>query len=306
MKYGIYKLKFPYGAHFGNRVLENSEIGFGADTLFSALYQEAYKYDLELAKDFFNAVTFDKLIFSNVFPFVEQNYLLPKPVMAVHSEEISDSERKKQFKKMKYVSHQYLADYLAGEIDAGAELNIEKEIGQVEVKTSAAVRGLENTMPYRVGVYRFKKNSGLYLLYGYEDNNSKDIFGNLLDRLSFSGVGGKKSSGLGRFEIFNGNINDDLTKRLSEKYDRYVILSAAIPVNEQMESSLKGATYSLIRRSGFVDSRTYSDSYMRKKDSYLFCAGSVFTAKFGGSILDVSSNETHPVYRYAKPLFLGV
>ena len=139
MKYGIYKLKFPYGAHFGNRVLENSEIGFGADTLFSALYQEAYKYDLELAKDFFNAVTFDKLIFSNVFPFVEQNYLSPKPVMAVHSDDISDSERKKQFKKMKYVSHQYLADYLAGEIDAGAELNIEKEIGQVEVKTSAAV-----------------------------------------------------------------------------------------------------------------------------------------------------------------------
>ena len=52
--------------------------------------------------------------------------------------------------------------------------------------------------------------------------------------------------------------------------------------------------------------RKISREWRRKKDLYVFNSGSTFTEKFEGDICDVSSGGAHPVYRYAKPLWLGV
>ena len=39
---------------------------------------------------------------------------------------------------------------------------------------------------------------------------------------------------------------------------------------------------------------------------YVFAAGSCFKNEFEGDIYDVTNGGSHPVYRYAKPLFMGV
>lgn len=42
-KYRLFRLEFPYGVHFGKRALEDTDITFYADTLFSAFCQEAVR-----------------------------------------------------------------------------------------------------------------------------------------------------------------------------------------------------------------------------------------------------------------------
>ena len=62
----------------------------------------------------------------------------------------------------------------------------------------------------------------------------------------------------------------------------------------------------LIKRSGFISSQTYADTFRKKKELYCFKAGSCFSHKFDGDIFDLSEGGNHPVYRYAKPLMMGV
>lgn len=83
-------------------------------------------------------------------------------------------------------------------------------------------------------------------------------------------------------------------------------LSMSLPLQDELEHALNGASYQLVKRSGFVNSENYSDVYMRKKDLYVFASGSCFFNKYQGDIYDVSSEGSHPVYRYAKPMFLEV
>ena len=83
-------------------------------------------------------------------------------------------------------------------------------------------------------------------------------------------------------------------------------LSGALPRENELEEAMENAEYMLLKRSGFVSSSSYCDSFMRKKDLYIFASGSCFRRKFEGDVYDVSSNGTHPVYRYAKPIFIGV
>ena len=83
-------------------------------------------------------------------------------------------------------------------------------------------------------------------------------------------------------------------------------LSLSLPDEEELESVLEFARYKLVKRSGFVASTNYADEFQRKKDFYLFEAGSCFKKMFKGNIYDVSAYGNHPVYRYAKGFFLEV
>ena len=73
----------------------------------------------------------------------------------------------------------------------------------------------------------------------------------------------------------------------------------------RLENVLKNADYLLKKRGGFVVSEDYASEYLKKKDFYVFQSGSCFQEKFEGDIFDVSAGS-HPVYRYAKPFFMGV
>ena len=93
---------------------------------------------------------------------------------------------------------------------------------------------------------------------------------------------------------------------LKNKTSRQILLSVALPKEDELESALDKASYQLLKRSGYVASENYADEWKKKKDLYVFSAGSCFEQRFEGDIYDVSDNGKHPVYRYAKALFLGV
>ena len=93
---------------------------------------------------------------------------------------------------------------------------------------------------------------------------------------------------------------------LQKKSDRYMLLSVALPADEELENAMENASYLLEKRSGFVASSDYAEEWRKKKDLYVFTAGSCFVNCFAGDIYDVSEGGKHPVYRYAKPIFMGV
>ena len=50
---------------------------------------------------------------------------------------------------------------------------------------------------------------------------------------------------------------------------------------------------------------SYSEMHLKKHDFYVFAPGAVFENRFEGDVFDVSIHGAHPVYRYAKPMFIG-
>lgn len=306
MKYGIYKFVFPYGVHFGNKMLEQCTPTFKADTLFSALCQEALKDGDEQLHKLFQFVQEGKMIISDAFPFVDSTFLLPKPYLPIHGSE-EDRSKKKKYKKMKYVALTDWDSYVGGNCNPEAEIELEKRIGKTDVKTSVAIRGLEEPKPYGVGAFYFYQDAGLYIVYGVETDEADELLADLLEKLSFVGIGGKRSAGYGRFDLYNVKLPDELQKLISKDGKRgYVSLSTSLPREDELDSALDGAFYMTEKRSGFVDSAGYSDTYMKKRNLFVLAAGSVFQNKYQGDVYDVADGGKHPVYRYAKPLFIGV
>ena len=125
--------------------------------------------------------------------------------------------------------------------------------------------------------------------------------------MGYIGIGGKRSSGLGKFKPELFKPSDEFINHISnDKYESYMTLSSCMATPSELEGVIENSYYLLHKRSGFVSSESYSDRNLKKKDFYAFKAGSCFSSKFYGDIYDVSYKGSHPVYRYAKPMFLGV
>lgn len=302
MIYQVYKLEFLNNVHFGKNSLNDAEISFSADTLFSALCLEAVKSgELE---PLYETVQTGNLIFSDAFPYQEKTYYLPKPYFRVEAKENrGNSSEKKKIKKMKYIPAEELGAWLKGEFIPNALSDL-SELGKTGIKVSVAVRGKEEPEPYRVKYFAFNDRNGLYFIAGGTEKSLK-LLENLMMGLSYSGLGGKRYSGMGRFDYTVTDVPEIIKKRLHQKASRYMLLSTALPRENELEEVLYGAEYQLVRRGGFVASENYAEQQMRKKDLYVFAAGSCFEKTFTGNVYDVSSGGSHPVYRYAKGFFMG-
>ena len=128
----------------------------------------------------------------------------------------------------------------------------------------------------------------------------------LFEGLQYTGIGGKKSSGLGRFIYKVCKVPEDMMGYLKKKSEKNILLSTALPEDEELEQVMKGSSYLLIKRSGFVDSSEYALQQMRKRDLYVFSSGSCFAHTFRGRIIEERNGGKHPVFRYAKAFFMGV
>ncbi len=303
MDYKLYKLEFKAPVHFGTGVLNESAISFCADTLFSALYIEALK--LGVADELYAAVDTGQLLISDAFPYMDKQYFLPKPMLYIEPKDQGNSKVKKQYKKLKYIPVEEISNFLSGDLNP-ENCSLEglgKEYSQV---MAAVRREEEDALPYRVGNYLFNDKCGLYIIAAYADDDVMYMLDDLFDSLSYTGIGGKRGSGKGRFELKQGNMDASLESMLGKESDKYMLISSALPTESELEKALKGASYLVQKRSGFVYSESYAEEEMKKRDMYTMQAGSCFNEKFVGDIYDVNEGGSHPVYRYAKGMFLGV
>ena len=306
MEYQLYQFIFSGSVHFGDGSLDHTSYTFCADTLFSALCQEALKLGKESLETLVRYVEEGSILFSDAFPFMGEEYFLPKPVLHIEAGKASgDSTAKKAYKKLKYIPVNGFSEYLHGNLLPEAA-DVLDDLGEYQMKVSAAVRGEEETMPYRIETFRFQKGSGLYVICGYQDEKKKLLLDELLEMLMLNGIGGRRSSGLGKFTCKAVKMPSLLKRWLLTEEARYMTLSVSLPDDDMLATILEGANYLMQKRSGFVASDKYAPEWMRKKDVYVFAAGSCFQTKYEGQLLDVSSGGRHPVYRYAKPIFLGL
>lgn len=308
MNYVAYKLDFMSSIHFGNGTLESCNIYIGADTLFSALYIEAMKYENEYEDRLLKLVKSNKLKISDAFPYIGSKLYVPKPLLKIKRENESNSKEKKANKNLPYVPIEALDDFINGKADVEALYdNYSKNIGVFHTRNVASIRKKQETVPYHIGSFAFEKDSGLYIIIGYEEKDDALFVEELLESLSFSGIGGKRSSGYGRFTLRKvKELPEEFEERLGKEGNTYILMSVALPKDEELDLVLRDANYSLVKRSGFVESENYAEVYLKKKDLYVLASGSCVRRKFDGDIYDVSVGGNHSVYRYAKPLFMEV
>lgn len=307
MKSQLFKLNFMSSVHFGDGGLMKAKNTLSADTVFSALCIEALKRGQETFERLVQGVRSDRIRISDGLPYIGDLYYVPKPLIHLDKEQQGDSSVKKAIKKLEYIPVQYLEEYVKGDLDIKRHSeHFHDAFGAYRLVEKTAVSGKEESMPYSVAVFQYCDQSGLYLCVQYEMKEDLELVEELLLDLSLTGIGGKRSSGYGRFELEYGKMPPEFEQHLNDSYTKYMTLSVAIPDNNEMHRALNGAGYRLIRRAGFIDSLTYSNTFQKKRDVYLMASGSVFPERFSGKLLDVSSGGAHPVYRYAKPVWLGV
>lgn len=305
MKYELFRLEFQTGVHFGNHNLDESESGFCADTLFSALFHEALKMGDERKETLIAEVKAGKLLFSDGFPYIGDTCYLPKPMIKINDrkqESVGDSVIKKAYKKLNYIPLNKMKSYIDGNFDPVAEVDKIKKLGKNVLKTSASIKQGADTEPYHVGIYRFSDSGGLYVIGCFATDEDEGLFKALLTAVGYAGIGGKRTAGLGKFLIRDIRSIDTEPFRAEGK-NGYLLLSVALPRDYEMESAMEDARVTIRKRSGFIASSTYAETYRKKKDLYIMQAGGVVKNKFAGDVYDVSDGGAHPVYRYAKPLF---
>lgn len=307
MKYMIYKFDFLTGVHFGNGSLTDVSNTFFADTLFSALCIEAVKMDNNYLDMLCDYVKSERLLFSDGLPYIKDTYYIPKPIKKIDKSDDRNQKEKKAFKNLEYIPANKLEEYLDGRLEAGDESKYLKDnLGEYVMKTSAVVKEEDDTVPYHVQYYRFKEKAGLYIIISYEDEEIKDVFDELIESLSYSGIGGERSSGFGRFEAKVSKMPDYISGRLVDSSKVSMSLSVSLPTNDEMAGVINGSSYVMVKRSGFTATIKYDEIQRRKRDIFMFKVGSCFSKRYSGDVYDVRTNEEHAVYKYGKALWLGV
>ena len=298
-------MHFSTGLHIGRGLLTDGEPVFYADTLFSALCHEALK--MKKLDKLYRYCKEGHLKLSDGMPFIRNQLYLPKPLLRVETDDEGNSKIKKLFKKLNYIPVEKFEEYLKGDLDVQKEKKKYDTLGKFQMTQKVSVTREEEPQPYYVGSYHFQKEAGLYVIVSYDKEEVFEFFIELMRALEYSGIGGKRTSGYGKFQLEYVNLSKKLRERICmEKYSLKMLVSLALPKKEELQRACSHANFQVIKRSGFVASDTYARHLQRKKDFYAFAGGSCFQNTFDGDIYDVSLGGSHPVYQYAVPIFVGV
>lgn len=294
----IVKLSFSSPVHFGKKRLADSEHILKADTLFSALFIESLNLGID------SNMLLNDIVISDSFPYVADELYLPKPLISISASQ--QEEDYKIFKKLQYIPVNHFKDYIDGNVTSvqAKEMADTFELGKPSTVTKVSLTEVDykgDAAPYNVGIFQFNKNSGLYFLLQYPKHYQSDII-QILDALQYSGLGGKRTSGYGRFtyEIIKKHNIFKLTIQGSQ-----ILLSSAMVQEHEAQLLSEDDRYTLTKRTGYIQSETFDSTLVKKRDFFSFNSGSVFKNKFKGTIVDVGDNGMHPVYRYAKAYWLG-
>lgn len=333
MNYVLYPLQFDTPIHFGcaenGGKLEQSSLTYRSDSLFGALCCElAACGNTAGLQRLHDGAANGSLIFSDLFPYIseEENGLqlyVPKPVLQIERTKQSftseymalrkEATQQKKQKKLSYIRVSQLNTFLQAVKDGktfdGDDCAVGRDQLLVRVNCSADI-----PRPYYVHQIQFIKNAGLYGVLGYENEEDRNWLLELMETLGLSGIGGKRSSGYGKFHFREDPIDMDelglyeddaaLYQMLAQTdASVYMCLSSLLPTTEEA-ACVKDGQYTLCRRSGFL---TPDGSVMQKKnDVYMIGAGSCFPKKIKGTLVDVGGQISHPVWRYGKGLYAGL
>ena len=136
-----------------------------------------------------------------------------------------------------------------------------------------------------------------------------------MELLGISGIGGKVSSGMGKYSLEICNMDGEGEEKLlydmleNKNANVQMLMGAYHPKEEEIEKLKQdGYTYILENRDGFCTSPHFSsvNGSLKRKSCIMVTEGSCFAERLEGQILDLSYGDFHKVYRLGKTLFVGV
>lgn len=324
MDYFLYKFKFDGAVHFGQSEsalsLYTAADHFRADTLFSALCHTALSlWGEQGVQQLIDQVNADELVLSDSMPWRmaggKHVFYLPKPCVVAEQKRDVPSELRKKMKKLTWIPISGMKEFEAS-LQGRTLYNPSNEpFGTASERTSAAVADNAEACPHQVGTYHFYPDCGLYIIAGIKDQKQAEQMKKLLTTLGLGGIGGKTSAGYGSFtleQVLDLSKDTDpqakwLYRALKGKDAKHwLLLTTSLPADHELDRALDGAAYQLVRRGGFVQSSTFSASPVKKETQFFLGAGAVLNNPFSGALYNVADGGTHGVFRYAKPMMLGV
>ena len=316
MNYSLFKLQFQTAVHFGlydsALSLHSSGDHFYADTLFSALCHMAGDLWGDAGVRQLCGYVFDgKLRLSDSMPWCADRLYLPKPFVHAESRNEVPAQLRKQIKKLAWIeigAFSQFADSLHG---GGIFQPRQVKFGSDDEQTRVSLHSDPPT-PYQVGTYQFRSDCGLYFIAGCENDEVETCLTKLVEVLAFSGIGGKTSSGLGRFEFLKTPVKDSADQQLKWLHNALgndhapgqLLLTTSLPTDDELDRAMEGASFQMIRRGGFANAS--GDTFYKKQTQYFLTAGSLLRSRFDGALYQVGNSGSHPIFRYAVPIFLGV
>ena len=294
MTYKMYIMNF-HTAHFGAGKLDSSKMTFAAERLFSALVLEAKK--MGKMEEFVSIAGQDEFVLTDAFPYKSEPFL-PKPIgfpkfdQPDLTTDVKEVRRQaKMAKKLQFIPLDKFDSYVKGTLFEDEE----HAVTNIITKNQPHVDG----NLFQVSTVRFRDDSSLYVI-----ANESDLLNELMTSLQYTGIGGKRSSGYGQFDLTILDLPDSLKNRLTKTHQEPVMtLTTSLPVEKELEYAMETGSYLISKSSGFAFSTETNENY-RKQDLYKFASGSTFSETFTGHIVDVRPLDfPHEVLNYAKPLF---
>lgn len=294
MTYKMYIMNF-HTAHFGAGSLDSSKMTFAADRLFSALVLEAKK--MGKMEEFVSIAGQDDFVLTDAFPY-QSGPFLPKPIGFPKFEQpdlttdVKEVRRQaKMAKKLQFIPLDKFDSYVNGTLFKDAD----HAVTNIVTKNQPHVDG----NLFQVSTVRFRDESCLYVI-----AKESELLNELMTSLQYTGIGGKRSSGYGQFDLTILDLPDSFKNRLTKAHQGPVMtLTTSLPVEKELEYAMETGSYLLSKSSGFAFSTETKENY-RKQDLYKFASGSTFSETYTGQIVDVRPLDfPHEVLNYAKPLF---
>uniref|UniRef100_A0A7C2NLS4 CRISPR system Cms protein Csm4 n=1 Tax=Archaeoglobus fulgidus TaxID=2234 RepID=A0A7C2NLS4_ARCFL len=270
MKAKVFKLYFKTPLRIGEAGIGLERAGdiLHSDTLFGAMATALAKLN-EDVEEFIKRVSAGELRFSSCFPFENGKYYLPAPQLPVE-------------RKWRFLSLENFEKVISGEIEVKGD---ETPYMKFEVPKVVLDRVTSNSGIYYLTAVKFGDNSGLYFMVDGNDGLIKKALKFLQDE----GIGGKRTWGLGKFEMKEDEI------QIRESGEFYTTLSLTYP------TSLDSVVYwKPVVRGGWINT---AKATIRKPKVIMASEGSIFNEAEEGDVINLSiaysdlSKETgHDVY----------
>ncbi len=350
--YHIFRLEFETPVRFGNGRgadgLDQVLMTAASDTVFAALCVEWIAlYGESALAELITAVQNGQLLFSSLMPWQiavsspeEPEYFLPRPLLSGQaSSGPRNTQLKKQLKQVPWIAATAISDYLAFvRSGAGSPEQFKTGFGQEVSWDRVHVRTGGDPQPYRVAAWQFLRGqkpdprsrhpisreatspmtTGLYwLVWSLQPALATAIL-QTLDSLGTSGIGGKTSSGLGKFIVWDDLLTGSRSGRalLAMLQDQaapvQMLVSTVSPELPQDLAIIRhpDSRYLLVSRDGFTSSAGFCDpvtgNLLKRQRCVLLREGSCFPQRLTGRVLDLSYAGLHPVYRSGRALHVGL
>lgn len=298
MEYRIYKLKFITPVRFpsinNKGVLYSSDLTAPASVLFSSLYITTLELNKIELKIYLEESDF---LLSDLLPYKHNNLYIPKPIMQHYVNKDVDA---KKIKQLQYIDLKSLNDYFNDpmKIIEQEEFNNFGYFSE-EVKVSKIE---PESMPFSIEVFHFYEGYGLYFITNIPQHLENDFL-ITLKMLGLTGIGGKKTSGYGKFEVEKVEDLKIINELINKKGSYYMTLSSFIPLKEELKEVSEG-TYLLNIKNGFTYSFSTRNSSVKKENKLMIQKGSCFKEKLKGKIYK-EEGPSHLIYTYGKAVMIG-